>query len=67
MAKKKENIEYNQLSVDELKRRLLEGREELFKARFKNSSAPLKNPLMIRTLRREVARLATFLNLKESK
>lgn len=66
MAKKKQEIEYSQLSADELKRRLMEAREELFKIRFQNSSAPLKNPLKIRVLRREVARLATFINQKET-
>ena len=66
MAKKKEEAEYSQLSVDDLRRRLIETREELFKVRFQNSSAPLKNPLKIRSLRREVARLSTFIHQKGS-
>ncbi len=67
MAKKKEKIDYAQLPVDELKSRLVETREKIFQARFKNPSAALKNPMIIRALRRDIARISTFLNQRGMK
>lgn len=61
MAKRDARVNYSELSLDEIRSRLSETREKLFRARFKHASAPLKNPLEIRGLRREVARLSTFL------
>lgn len=66
MAKKKEKVEYTELSVDELNRRLIETREKLFQARFKNASGALKNPISIRFLKREAARLSTFINQRRA-
>jgi large subunit ribosomal protein L29 len=67
MAKKKEQVDFAQMSIDELKRRLVEMREKLFQSRFKNASGSLKNPLIIRSMRREVARLMTFVNQRGTK
>lgn len=62
MAKKKEKeIPYRELNVEELSRRADKAKEDLFKLRFRAASAPLKNPMEIRTLRREIARLNTFI------
>ena len=52
-------------SVDEIKGRIGELREELFNLRFRNSMKQLDNPLKIREGRRELARLMTVLNEKE--
>ena len=49
----------------ELKARLEDCRTKLFKLRLSNSMAPMKNPLQIRHLRREQARLLTWLRQKE--
>ncbi len=64
MAKKKEKVHYNQLTEIELLKELSTHRQDLFKARFRASTAPLKNPMEIRTLRKEIARLMTFLSMK---
>ncbi len=40
--------------------------KELFEARMKNSLGQLANPLVIRHTRREIARLKTLLNRKET-
>ncbi len=53
-------------SVDEIKGRIGELREELFNLRFRNSMKQLDNPLKIRAGRRELARLMTVLREKES-
>jgi large subunit ribosomal protein L29 len=55
------------LSVDEIKTRVTELREELFNLRFRNSMRQLDNPLKIRESRREMARLLTVLKEKEKK
>ena len=53
------------MSVDEIKTRVTELREELFNLRFRNSMRQLDNPLKIRESRREMARLLTVLREKE--
>jgi large subunit ribosomal protein L29 len=54
-----------EMSVDEIRHRLDELREELFQMRFRNTLKQLDNPLKIRTSRREMARLITVLSQKE--
>ena len=54
-----------ELSVDEIKTRVTELREELFNLRFRNTMKQLDNPLKIREGRREIARLVTILREKE--
>ena len=54
-----------ELSVDEIKHRVTELREELFNLRFRNTMKQLDNPLKIREGRREIARLVTILREKE--
>jgi large subunit ribosomal protein L29 len=61
---KKEKIDYRELSSDELRQRLEESREKLFQMRFQSTTAPLKNPKAISAMRREVARLLTFMKQK---
>jgi large subunit ribosomal protein L29 len=51
--------EMNEPEIEE-KIRLL--REELFNLRFRNSMRQLDNPLTIRTVRRQIARLTAILN-----
>jgi large subunit ribosomal protein L29 len=53
------------MSVDELKLRVSELREEMFNLRFRNTMKQLDNPLKIREGRREIARLITILREKE--
>ncbi len=52
-------------SVDEMRERVAELRQEIFNLRFRNSMKQLDNPLKIREGRRELARLLTVLGEKE--
>jgi large subunit ribosomal protein L29 len=54
-----------ELSLEEIKQRVTDLREELFNLRFRNSMRQLDNPLKIRESRREMARLLTVLREKE--
>ena len=54
-----------EMSVEDLRLRVTELREELFNLRFRNSMKQLDNPLKIREGRREMARLLTVLGEKE--
>ena len=53
------------MSVDEIRHRIDELRQELFQLRFRNTLKQLDNPLKIRTSRREMTRLITVLSEKE--
>ncbi len=50
-----------ELSVAELEQRLNETTQKLFQLKFKNASGKIKNPLEIRLLRRDIARIKTVL------
>lgn len=49
-------------TVDELEGKLRQLREEVFNLRFRNSMAQLDNPLRLRYVRRDIARIETVLN-----
>ncbi len=66
MAKEKA-FDYQQASDNELTARLSKTQQELFKLRFRAASAPLKNTMAIRKLRRETARINTFINQRGKK
>lgn len=51
--------EMKDLSVTELKKKRTTLSEELFQARIKNSIGQLSNPIEIRDLRRNIARINT--------
>jgi large subunit ribosomal protein L29 len=53
---------YRELTREELERNVRDLREELFNLRFRVSSQKLDNPLKIRELRREIARILTIMN-----
>jgi large subunit ribosomal protein L29 len=53
-------------SVSELKVRLQETQDKLFKLRFANSLSPIKNPLQIKHLRILRAQLLTWIRQKET-
>jgi large subunit ribosomal protein L29 len=54
-----------ELSADELQQRLRDLSEELFNLRFRNSVKQLDNPLKIREVRRDLARIRTVLHEHE--
>lgn len=66
--KSKKWLETKNMSEAELKAKLNELQDKLFKLKFRHSTAPVKNPLEIRALRRDIARIKTLLaQKKESK
>jgi large subunit ribosomal protein L29 len=65
MAKKTTKESLHEMSVHELQARLKESREKNFRLKFQHTSNPLKNPMEIRTARRELARVLTVLRQKE--
>ena len=54
--------EIRQLSKDDLKFQLEDALQELGNLRFQHSTHQLDNPVRLRTLRREVARMITVLH-----
>jgi len=50
-----------QYTAEELRTRVYELEEELFNLRFRHVTSELPNPLRIRTIRREIARIRTIL------
>jgi large subunit ribosomal protein L29 len=62
---KKEQM--RELTPDELLQRKLETEEELFNLRLQKASKELDNPLRLRVLRKELARINTILREDELK
>ena len=58
--------EIRELSVDEIKLRMISTEEELFRLKVQLSTKQLENPMKLREARRNVARLKMFLRQKES-
>ena len=57
--------ELRELSIPELKERVAKLREELMNLRFQKSIHRLENPMRIRQVRREIARVLNILKEKE--
>ena len=57
--------ELRKLSVAELKDKLSETREELFRARFKHATAQLENTASLPGSKRTIARILTVIKEKE--
>jgi large subunit ribosomal protein L29 len=53
--------ELRTLTREELEQRLREAREELFNLKFQHKTGQLGNPLRIREVRKDIARLVTVL------
>ena len=53
--------------VDDLKKELAEKRHDLLQAKRSHAAGELVNPKALRSLRKDIARLLTQLNEKESK
>jgi len=56
--------EIKDLSVAELKKKRTSLSQELFEARIKNSIGQLSNPIEIRNLRKDIAKINTAIVLK---
>ena len=58
-------MEVRELTDDEIRDRISETREELFRLRFRSATQQLENPMLIRSLRRDLARMNTILRERE--
>ena len=65
--KNKERYAKKNLSVPELQAELRSTRQKYFESRFKHRVTPLTNPMEVRNLRRQIARLKTWMREKELK
>lgn len=59
--------EVRRLSEDELQEKLQELKTELFNLRFQSATGQLENPMRIRTVRRDIARVKTIVRERELK
>ena len=57
--------EIRELTVDEINARVNQLQEELFRLRFRSATQELENPMLLRTLRKDIARLKTVLRERE--
>lgn len=62
---KKSTAEFRELSLDELRLREQELREELFNLRVRHATGQLENPMLLKATRANIARVKTFLLEKE--
>ncbi len=66
MSKKAEFVKsIHGMNEQDLKARLEEDKQRLKKLEFAHAISPLENPMTIRSLRRDIARLQTELQLKQ--
>jgi large subunit ribosomal protein L29 len=54
--------ELKELSVDELQAKEVELRDQLFKLRFQKSLGQLDNPMKLKNVKKDIARIRTLLN-----
>ncbi|MBQ6840830.1 MAG: 50S ribosomal protein L29 [Bacilli bacterium] len=57
--------ELRKMSNEDLAKKIVEKKEELFAKRMQQSSGSLEKPAQLRTLRREIARMKTILKERE--
>jgi large subunit ribosomal protein L29 len=57
--------EIRELSLDELRKRLVDEEENLANLRFQLATSQLESPIKVRTVRRDIARLKTMIRQKE--
>lgn len=59
--------EIREKSVDELNKELVALKAELFKLRFQHATNQLENPLKLKSVKRDIARVKTILRERELK
>jgi large subunit ribosomal protein L29 len=53
--------EVRDMTTQEIEERLAQLQEERFRLRFRSATQQLENPMLLRTIRRDIARLKTVL------
>jgi large subunit ribosomal protein L29 len=54
-----------ELSDDELRDQISQAKEELFRLRFRGATQELESPALLKSLRRDIARMKTILRQRE--
>lgn len=57
--------ELRELSIEELQQKRADCREDLFRLRMRKAVAQLENPIRLRQLKRDIARIETILGERE--
>jgi large subunit ribosomal protein L29 len=57
--------EIRDLTTDEIIARIEHYQSEIFRLRFRSATQELENPMLLRTLRRDIARLNTILGERQ--
>jgi large subunit ribosomal protein L29 len=58
--------EIRELTADDIQARVAELEEERFRLRFRSATETLENPLRLRTIRKDIARLKTIMTEKQT-
>jgi len=53
--------EIRELSIEDIETRIRDLEEERFRLKFRNATEPLEDPLRLRVIRKDIARLKTVL------
>lgn len=61
MAKKDKKTNYNEMSKEELVRGIAQEKQGYYKMQFNHAVSPLANPIELRIVRRNIARMFTAL------
>jgi large subunit ribosomal protein L29 len=59
--------ELKELAVEELQRKEQDLRKELFNLRFQQATGEIENPMRIRTIRKNIARVLTVITERDKK
>lgn len=59
--------EIKEMTPVEMQKKLADLREELFNLRFQHSVNQLDNPMRIKAVKKDIARVMTFMTQRESK
>lgn len=54
-----------ELAAEEIEARIAENERELFRLRFRSATQELENPMLLRHLRKDIARMKTILRERE--
>jgi large subunit ribosomal protein L29 len=58
-------VDIRDMSSEEILEQIGQAQEELFRLRFRSATQQLENPALIRSLRRNIARMKTILRERE--
>jgi large subunit ribosomal protein L29 len=58
-------VEVRELTDQEIQERIAELQEERFRLRFRSATQQLENPILLRSIRRDIARLKTEQRARE--